>query len=96
MVPLLLLLLACDADDACDAMCDASLATFDACLEPRGLEWGDMVGYADAADYANWCGTWAWEARLLGTEDACADMLPEVSSGDCDAYTAAWAAQASR
>lgn len=88
---LLLLALGCAPADRCDAMCDAALARFSACMEERGLTWGASVGYADAEDYANWCDTWAWEQRQLGEEAVCEEREATFRDGDCDAYYAAWA-----
>jgi hypothetical protein len=84
-----LLLLAC-ARDACDAMCDAALDRFAACLEEDGLQWGESVGYTSPTDFANWCATWTWEARQLGEADTCDERLATFESGDCDDYRGAW------
>jgi hypothetical protein len=88
---LLLLLLACAGPDDCDAMCAAAVDRFEGCLDERGLEWGESVGYADAVDYDNWCGTWTWEVRQTGATDQCTPKLAVFRDGDCDAYYAAWA-----
>lgn len=85
------LLLACAPDDRCDAMCDAAKDRFEACLEEAGLEWGSSVGYEDPVDYANWCQTWAWEARQLGEADQCAAMETTFRDGTCAEYYDAWA-----
>jgi hypothetical protein len=87
---LLALLLACAPDDACDAMCDAARVTFEACMEERGLTYGESVGYVDAADYDDWCDTWSWETRILEEQATCADKLAVFETGDCDAYYEAW------
>lgn len=87
---ILLLLLACDPPDACVPMCVAARERFAACLEEEGLEWGPAVGYADAADYDDWCATWAWELRQLGQADTCAARIPTFETGTCDDYHAAW------
>lgn len=87
---MLLWLGACAEPDACGAMCVAAQTRFEACLGERGLAWGDAVGYADARDYADWCGTWAWEARLLEEEATCAEKKAVFEDGDCADYDAAW------
>lgn len=86
---MILLLLAC-VSDSCDAMCDAALARFSACLEEGGLEWGDSVGYESPTDYTNWCATWTWEARELDEADTCETKRTVFTEGDCAAYRAAW------
>lgn len=83
------LLLAC-SPDACDAMCDAALVRYEACLAEWGLEWGASVGYADASDYRNWCDTWSWEARQLGEADQCEEVRTALLEGTCDDYPDAW------
>ena len=86
----LLLLLGCGPPDACDAMCDAALVRYAACLEEAGLEWGPSVGYTDPADYTNWCETWSWEARQLDEAGTCAEKREVFLEGTCDDYWAAW------
>lgn len=86
---ILLLLLACAPDD-CDALCDAALVRFEACLAERGETWGPSVGYTDAADYANWCATYAWELRQLGEADTCAETRTTLEGGTCEDAAAAW------
>lgn len=86
---MILLLLGC-ADDACVAMCDAGLERFEACLEEDGQQWGESVGYADAADYRDWCETYTWELQTLGEADTCASRRDALVSGTCDDYGAAW------
>lgn len=71
-------------------MCAAALDRFEGCMEASGLEWGSMVGYADAADYRNWCETWTWEARQLGEAASCAEKLDTFREGTCDDYYATW------
>ncbi|MFZ5479862.1 MAG: hypothetical protein ACOZNI_24065 [Myxococcota bacterium] len=84
------LLLACAPDDACDAMCVASREQFEACMEERGLVYGESVGYVSAADFDDWCDTWTWETRLLEQQDTCDQKLAVFESGDCDAWYDAW------
>lgn len=57
-------------------------------MAERGLAWGDA--YADAADYQDWCQTWAWEARELGEAERCEAMESAFTDGDCEAYDNAW------
>lgn len=90
MIPVLLLLMACAPADDCDAMCVAARERFSGCMEESGLEWGASVGYADAADYDDWCATYTWELRQLGRADACAERLPVFEGGTCDDYYDAW------
>lgn len=86
-----LLSIACAPPDACDALCDASLDAFSACLYARGQDWGPDVGYEDAADYADWCATYTWELRQLGESDTCDARLDALAEGGCDGHAAAWA-----
>jgi hypothetical protein len=85
-----IVLAGCASSDACPAMCDAARDRFAACLEESGLEWGASVGYEDANDYDNWCGTYTWELRQLGEADSCAERLPVFTDGTCDDYYDAW------
>lgn len=62
-------------------------------MSEDGDTWGDTVGYADRADYANWCATWTWEQQQLGETEVCAENLETFETGDCDAYDAAWSAR---
>ena len=87
---LTLLLLACAPDDDCAAMCDAALSGLESCLAAEGREW-EGSGWESPEDFANWCDTWSWEQRQLGQEATCAEKLPELRDGDCDAFYAAWA-----
>lgn len=88
MLALLPLLLGCAPDDGCAATCDVALARYEACLPEWGLEWG--VAYEDAADFRNWCDTWAWEQRQLGQADRCAEVTGALEDADCMGYAAAW------
>ena len=83
-------LLACTPSDDCDAMCGAALERFTSCLAEGGQSWGDGVGYADEADYEDWCSTWTWEQRQLGEAAACSEKLVAFEDGDCNGYYAAW------
>lgn len=87
---LLLALLGCAPDDACEAMCDAARASFEGCLDERGATWGASVGYTSESDYAGWCETYTWELRELGEAEQCAQVLDAVSGADCAGYAAAW------
>lgn len=91
----------CAPADACAEMCTAALARFETCIEADGREWGESVGYADAADYTNGCETFTWELRELGQADTCATRLAvfrgdasegEDADGDaaCVEYYDAW------
>lgn len=84
---MVILLWGCAAD-RCEAMCDAAILRYEACMEERGLSWGDA--YADEADYRDWCDTWSWEQRQLGTADRCEENEAVFESGNCAEYDAAW------
>ena len=84
---MILLVLAC-APDACDAMCDAGLGRYEACMEERGLDWG--LAYRDEVDWRNWCDTVSWEWRRLDEADRCEANLRTFAEGTCEEYDAAW------
>lgn len=88
---LLLALAACAAPDVCTEMCTAAGDRFDACLVEGGVTWGASVGYESAADYDNWCDTYAWELRELGQDYTCADRQTLIEEGSCADYYEAWA-----
>jgi hypothetical protein len=89
----LVLLLACAPPDECDAMCDAALDRYGACIEENGLEWGESVGYTSPADFTTWCETWTWEARQLDEAGSCVTKLATFEEGTCADYYAAWASR---
>lgn len=90
---MLLLFLLCCAPvlGPCDAMCAAWVEAKGACLADEGLDW-EAAGYADQADAADACQTWAWEQRQLATDPAEVDALcaarqeaipEEIEEGTC-------------
>lgn len=83
----------CAAPDVCAELCTAARDRFEGCLEAGGLTWGASVGYESAADYDNWCDTFAWELRELGQADTCAERQALVEGGTCSDYYDAWAVE---
>ena len=90
----LLLSSGCAPDDSCASLCAHAHSKFASCLEERDAEWGTSVGFSSAADFDDWCSTFVWEERELGTsasgELTCADRQAIIDDGDCSAWYTAW------
>lgn len=95
------LLLGCPAADECAPVCSAAGDLYAGCLTEWGQDWGAAVGYADRADWDNWCDTVQAEDRLLADTSAaddaedqrqarCANQLDVADRGACDEYGSMW------
>ncbi|HND30018.1 MAG TPA: hypothetical protein PKY30_15345 [Myxococcota bacterium] len=82
-----LILLAC-APDPCVDYCTGAHDFFVGCLQTEGQAWATGMGYADAADFDNACGTWSWELERLHQTRAC--DLSRLQNPSCDDIYLLW------
>jgi hypothetical protein len=103
--PLIAALLLCGCPavaPSCDDVCESARPAFESCLLEWRLQWGDAVGYTDAADYDDWCGTWVTEQRLLAEtshdvtaaaaalEQRCTATIDTLEASACASYWSLW------
>ena len=75
-------------------MCATATELYGRCLDAWGVDW-EAAGYADAADFASSCDTWAWTSRALEDEAGetgavdreCRERRALLDGGTCDDFT---------